>query len=66
MKKSNEDLIPVDFSPVDAQHRQLADMFHVNIPTRLLSLIFFSIANQSTILRLGTTIQSAFTIMEEF
>jgi hypothetical protein len=31
MKKSNEDLIPIDFSPVDEQYRQLADTFHVNI-----------------------------------
>jgi hypothetical protein len=31
MKKSNENLIPVDFSPVDEQYRQLSDNFRVNI-----------------------------------
>lgn len=31
MKKSNENLIPLDFSPVDEQFRQLIDTFDVNI-----------------------------------
>jgi hypothetical protein len=31
MKKSNENLIPLDFSPVDEQFHQLIDTFHVNI-----------------------------------
>jgi hypothetical protein len=31
MKKSNENLIPLDFSPVDEQFGQLADTLYVNI-----------------------------------
>jgi hypothetical protein len=30
MKKSNENLIPLDFSPVDEQFGQLADTLYVN------------------------------------
>jgi hypothetical protein len=66
MKRSNEGLIPVDFSPVDEQYRLLADIFHVNISRKFFNLIFSSIANQSTIIRLGKRIQSTFTIMERF
>lgn len=29
MKSANENLIPLDFSPVDEQYRQLSDTFHV-------------------------------------
>jgi len=44
MKKSNENLIPLDFSPVDEQFRQLTDTFHVNISKMVFSLTvsFFS------------------------
>jgi hypothetical protein len=31
MKKSNENSIPLDFSPIDEQYRQLADTFEVNL-----------------------------------
>jgi hypothetical protein len=45
MKKSNENLIPLDFSPVDEQCRQLADTFHVNISKMVFSLtVSFSLS----------------------
>jgi len=68
MKNSNENFIPLDFSPVDEQFRQLVEIFHVNISQIFFRFILFSssIANYSTIIRLGKTIQSTFTIMERF
>jgi hypothetical protein len=30
MKKSNENLIPLNFAPVDEQYKQLAETFEVN------------------------------------
>ena len=65
MKKSNENLIPVEFSPVDDQYRQFAETFHVTISLQfLLFMIVSSLANQSTILGMGKTIHSTFPIME--
>ena len=41
MKKSNENLIPLDFSPVDEQYRQLVDTFEVTDRKKKLIIVVF-------------------------
>lgn len=70
MKKSNENLVPLDFNPIEDQYRQLIDTFDVNFNHKKdskLSLIYiFLSANKSSSILLGKRIQSTFTIMERF
>jgi hypothetical protein len=51
MKHANENLIPLDFSPIDEQYRQLADAFEVNLDQFIslkLVLLFQQITQQAS------------------
>lgn len=68
MKKSNENSIPVDFTPVDEQFRQLVDTLTV------ISFFFsfyeiyltFLLANLRSIISLGRSIQSSHSTLVGF
>ena len=67
MKKSNENLIPLDFSPIEEQCRQLSETFRVGIAFLLIRLLRISfLANPPTSCRMGSSIPATFQSLERF